>query len=70
MFATVKLPRRMFFFVHSDELRSSFDTYRKIQNLAQSGFKPASDQMRGSGQVIELQQSKSPGTPLFSKRSR
>lgn len=65
-----KLFRRAFFFVHSDELRSSFDTYLKIQNLAGSGFKPASDQIRGSGQVIELQQSKSPGTPLFSKRSR
>lgn len=65
-----KLLRRMFFFVHSDELRSSFDTYRKIQNLADSGFKPASDQMRGSGQVIQVQQSPSSGLPLFSKRSR
>lgn len=30
--------RRMFFFVHSDEIRNSFDTYKKIQKYKDIGF--------------------------------
>lgn len=36
---------RFFFFVHDDELRNSYDTFKRIQNLAASGFKPQSEQL-------------------------
>lgn len=29
----------MYFFVHSKELRNSYDTYKVIENLRKSGFK-------------------------------
>ncbi len=29
----------MYFFVHNDELRNSYDTYKVIENLRKSGFK-------------------------------
>jgi hypothetical protein len=32
--------RKLFFFVHTDELRNSFDTYKKIERLAKTGFIP------------------------------
>jgi ATP-dependent Clp protease ATP-binding subunit ClpX len=32
--------RGLFFFVHNQELRESYDTYKKIQKMAKSGFKP------------------------------
>lgn len=31
--------KSIFFFVHSDEIRGSFDTYRKIKEMSKSGFK-------------------------------
>lgn len=31
---------RLFFFVHDSQLRESFDTYKKIEKMAQVGFKP------------------------------
>ena len=36
--------KRCFFFVHDDDLRNSYDTYKRIQNLAKSGFKPQNEQ--------------------------
>ena len=33
-------PRGIFFFVHNDELRNAFDTYKKIQVMSLKGFKP------------------------------
>lgn len=38
--------RKVFFFVHDEELRDMFDSYKTIATLTQSGFKPASDQLR------------------------
>lgn len=32
--------RGCFFFVHDDDLRDSFDTYRKIESMVKVGFKP------------------------------
>ena len=37
--ADTKKYRGCFFFVQNEELRNSFDTYRKIENLASEGFK-------------------------------
>ena len=31
--------RGMYFFVHNDELRNAYDTYKVIENLRKSGFK-------------------------------
>lgn len=42
--------RGIFFFVHNDELRNSFDTYRKIDSMIKSGFKPLSE--RYSNDII------------------
>lgn len=36
--------RGMFFFVHNDELRNAFDTYRKIQVMSLKGFKSSAEQ--------------------------
>ena len=33
-----KKPIKMYFFVHDDEIRNSFDTYHKIKKQAESGF--------------------------------
>lgn len=35
--------RGMYFFVHNDELRNSYDTYHVIESLSKSGFKPRSE---------------------------
>lgn len=37
-------PRGTFFFVHNDELRDAFDTYKKIQFMSLKGFKPQAPQ--------------------------
>jgi hypothetical protein len=31
---------RMYFFVHSDEIRDSFDTYKKIERMSKLGYSP------------------------------
>lgn len=36
--------RGCYFFVHSAELRDSFDTYKKIEKMSLEGFKPESEQ--------------------------
>lgn len=37
--------RGMFFFVHTPQIRSAFDTYKKIIQQAEVGFKPANEQL-------------------------
>lgn len=37
--------RQVFFFVHDDDLRNSFDTYKKIERLGKIGFKPTNEQI-------------------------
>jgi hypothetical protein len=38
--------RGLFFFVHNQELRESFDTYKKIELMAKEGFKPSEEHIR------------------------
>ncbi len=45
---------RFFFFVHTDELRNSYDTFKRIQNLAASGFKPQSEQLANYSNELAL----------------
>ena len=45
---------RFFCFVHDDELRNSYDTFKRIQNLAASGFKPQSEQLSNYNQDLAL----------------
>ncbi len=46
--------KRIFFFVHDDELRTSYDTYKRIQNLAAAGFKPQSEQLTNYSNELAL----------------
>lgn len=39
-------PRGMFFFVHNKEIRESFDTYKKIEKLAEDGFVNRNEQIK------------------------
>jgi ATP-dependent Clp protease ATP-binding subunit ClpX len=41
--------RGLFYFVHNEELRESFDTYHKIERMAKEGFKP--DESRAGSPV-------------------
>lgn len=40
--------KKMFVFVHTNQLRNSYDTYKKIEKLSKDGFKPQSEQMQNS----------------------
>lgn len=44
--ADTKKYRGCFFFVQNEELRSSFDTYRKVETLSDIGFKDETEQIR------------------------
>jgi len=50
--------RGMFFFVHNEEIRGAFDTYKKIINLGQEGFKNDLEQIRNNneGPLLKLEQ--------------
>lgn len=37
--------RGFFFFVHTEEIRNAFDTYKKIERMAEKGFKSEQDQI-------------------------
>jgi len=50
--ADTKKYRGCFFFVQNEELRNSFDTYRKIENLASEGFKTETEQIRNDTSVV------------------
>lgn len=39
-------PRGMFFFIHNEEIRNAFDTYRKIQVQSLKGYKDETKQLR------------------------
>ena len=43
--------RKLYFFVHSCDIRDSFDTYHKIQTMSLKGFKPYSEQMSFTGGI-------------------
>lgn len=40
-----KVLRRVYFFVHDDELRNAYDTYEKIKRLTMKGYKSRSEQL-------------------------
>lgn len=48
----------MFFFVHDEKLRNSFDTYRKIMDLADEGFKSENEQIRNIDTDINITSNK------------
>ena len=44
----------VFFFVHNDKLRNSYDTYRKIIDLSNEGFKSETEQIRNVDNTLNL----------------
>lgn len=42
----------MYFFVHSKELRDSYDTYKVIENLRKSGFKEISQEISNNTTIV------------------
>lgn len=46
--------RGCFFFVQNEELRTAFDTYRKIENLSDEGFKSEQEQIRNVQNFISI----------------
>lgn len=50
--------RGCFFFVHDEKLRNSYDTYRKIIDLSNDGFKTENEQIRNISNTINIQNSK------------
>jgi hypothetical protein len=46
--------RSFYYFVHTDELRDSYDTYKVIESLRESGFQPAAPttEIRNYNQVV------------------
>lgn len=52
--ATSKKYRGCFFFVQNEKIRNSFDTYRKVENLSQEGFKSENDQIRNIDNTVNI----------------
>lgn len=52
--AKEKKLRGLFFFVHTKELRESFDTYLKIQKMREQGFKEDPEQLRDNNMAVKL----------------
>lgn len=52
--------KKFFFFVHDEELRSMFDSYKTICSLRDSGFKPVSEQIKSDSKPVEKEISVSP----------
>jgi hypothetical protein len=46
--------RGMFFFVHNKELRESYDTYKKIEEMVKGGFKPSSEHISAQNVTINV----------------
>ena len=44
----------VFFFVHNDKLRNSYDTYRKIIDLSNEGFKSETEKIRNVDNTLNL----------------
>jgi ATP-dependent Clp protease ATP-binding subunit ClpX len=36
--------RKVYFFVHTDEIRQAYDTYERVERLATKGYKPRAEQ--------------------------
>lgn len=49
-----KILRRIYFFVHDDELRNAYDTYEKIKRLTMKGYKPKSEQLGADAPLYQL----------------
>lgn len=47
--------RGCFFFIQNEKIRNAFDTYRKVENLSQEGFKTENDQIRNIDNNINIQ---------------
>ena len=50
-----KKSRGFFFFVHNKKIREAFDTYKKIESMAESGFKPISEIYSGEDNNMNLE---------------
>lgn len=46
--------RGCFFFIQNERIRNSFDTYRKVENLSQEGFKSENEQIRHLDNTINI----------------
>lgn len=55
--------RGCFFFVQNEEIRSAFNTYLKVENLANEGFKSEEQQLHNSNMSIDIKEK----TSLFHK---
>ncbi len=53
-----KRRKQYFFFVHDEYIRNLFDTYKKVENLKDVGFKSESDQLRSSNNTIKILEDK------------
>lgn len=49
-----KVPRGFQFFVHTSEIRESYDTYKKVQEMSKTGFKSEELQIRNGPVKIDL----------------
>lgn len=49
---------RIYFFVHSKEIRDSFDTYKKIEKMSQQGYAPRPE-LTGTGESLPEQSKRS-----------
>jgi hypothetical protein len=46
--------RKLYCFVHDDELRNAYDTYAKVKRQSLGGFKPNSEQIRTGEPIITM----------------
>lgn len=49
-----KVLKRVYFFVHDEELRNAYDTYEKVKRLTMKGYKPKSEQL-GADPTIQIE---------------
>jgi len=50
--------RGVFFFVHDKELRESYDTYHKIEEMSKEGFKPFDEHVRADSANVFVERKK------------
>ena len=43
--------RKMYFFIHTDEIRNAYDTYERIERVNKSGFQPRNNQLGNSAET-------------------
>lgn len=51
--------RGCFFFIQNPEIRSSFDTYRKVEELSKEGFKSEEQQLHNNNFSFDIKENKS-----------